>query len=180
MAPTPPPERPVEPADPAVEVHVPEARPRRERPYRHGAKDAQRLGHGTLAQALLPSGLYGILAERAGVAIPPTSEVFTDEAPLPAELYHDLWIVMCPTAGCGDAVVAWTAERLFMCTNCWNAPVDGKWRRVEYPEDKDEVEEVLGYRMLPQERNWNKTESVQDLVGQNREKGDSVPARHRR
>lgn len=182
MTPRPPPydDPPVEPAEPVVEVHVPETRPQRDRPYRNGAGDAKRIGHGTLAQALLPSGLYGILAERNGVELPPLSEVFTDEPPLAAELYHDVWVVRCPTVGCGDVVVAWRAEALFMCTTCWNGPTDGKWRRVGYPDEVLDIEEVLGYRMISHERNWYPTESLQDVIEQNKQRGDGVPARFRR
>jgi hypothetical protein len=121
------------------------------------------------------------LAQRSGVVVPALSAVHNEGEDLRARLYRDQWIVDCPS--CGSASYVWTDQPLFLCAECFNGEVGGLWRRVEIPseQEREEIEEVVGYRPLPAQRNWEPGESLNDLRAQNRQNGHHVPpARPRR
>lgn len=72
------------------------------------------------------------------------------------------WIVQCPT--CRSATVACCHDPFFMCTSCGNAGFDGRWVRVGFPDDKEELEAFLetipGFRGSAPDRNWRPGELI--------------------
>ena len=151
----------------------------RVRPLRKSSIDGRRnFGH-NLRRYATPSGFLGMIAARAGLDLPAPDPPFVDEEtdPAPARIHQDKWIVGCPVEGCGDASFVWLEEPLYMCANCFNEELGGRWRRVAVPpvEERERIEAVLAGRALPQQRNWDPSESLDDLRAQNGEHGDPVP-----
>ena len=149
------------------------------RPPRAGSVDGKRNFGQTLRQYAAPSGFLGQVGQRRRTEIPAPDPPFVDQAgdPLPASIHRDNWVVACPTEGCGDVSFVWLDEPLYMCANCFNEEVGGRWRRVQVPPagEREQIEAVLGQRVLPQQRNWDPAETVGELEAQNREHGDPVP-----
>lgn len=116
--------------------------------------------------------IYAVIAEKRGVTLAAADARDTDVDPLPVQVNHNRFVVVCPD--CGGAEFAWPDDPWFLCAGCFNATLGGKWRPVIWPGDDElaEVESVLSARPLPAERNWNpETEDVDALKRQNREKG---------
>lgn len=84
---------------------------------------------------------------------------------------HGRWVVDCPF--CPSAQLASDVDRRFMCPDCGNQTVNGKWLRVDWPtpEEREQVEELLDVRPTPQSKNWRRPETVQDLADENAERG---------
>jgi hypothetical protein len=82
-------------------------------------------------------------------------------APVDAEVNHGRWIVPCPKCnGAGFASRAWS---LSCCFDCGTA-----YTRVVFPVAADAIEAALATR--PREhRNWLPTETVDDLLRENRQ-----------
>lgn len=81
---------------------------------------------------------------------------------------HGRWIIECPD-GDGGAQLASRADPRFMCVECLNASVDGKWRRVVWPKDADKIGAVLDARAFEVNRNWTGDETLADLKAEDRE-----------
>jgi hypothetical protein len=150
-----------------------------EAPGRPGAIDGKVHFGQTLAD-YASVGLLKMIADRRGLPpLPPPVEAQADmEAePAVARVYHNLWIVECPVPDCGDASFAWRDEPFYMCPNCWNASIEGKWRPVQFPSKQQQrrIENVLRMRDVPGHMNWDKSETVDDLKRQNVEKGHRLP-----
>jgi len=88
-----------------------------------------------------------------------------------AEVNHGRWIITCPTAGCGGAVVACKADMVFMCPYCANRDNNGSWYRVVFPRDKAQIEAQLIKRPDARKRNWEIGETVTDLANENKARG---------
>lgn len=78
------------------------------------------------------------------------------------------WIAECPD--CHGAQMACKADARFMCNECANGAIGGKWRPVVWPADVDQIEAVLDQRPLVN-RNWLPGESLDDLRAKNAEHG---------
>lgn len=151
----------------------------RARPRGPGAVDgATHFGY-SLRQYASATGLLGQIAARQGVDVPPPEPPYVDaEAePATARIYHGKWITECPVPDCGDASFVWLATPLYLCANCLNETLGGRWRMVALPDDETArtLTDVLAHRALPQHRNWTPPETVDDLSAQNVEHGESVP-----
>jgi hypothetical protein len=81
------------------------------------------------------------------------------------------WLVKCPMDGCGGAQLASRKDPRFYCNECLNAGALGYWLRVTWPDDADEIEEVLRHRPLTTQQNWRPGETVADLRAENDEHG---------
>ena len=149
------------------------------RPLRDRAIDGRKnFGGLSLEEYARPGrGLLGNLARRAGVVVPAVGAVATDAPPLPARLYRDQWIVDCPNPGCGSASYVWPEQPLFLCAECFNGEHGGLWLRVAVPSEGEraEIEEIVGHRPLPGQRNWVPGETVTDLRKENRDNGHHAP-----
>ncbi len=80
------------------------------------------------------------------------------------------WIVRCPF--CPSASLACQTDPRFLCVECGNTGVGGKWVTVVWPDDRDQIEAVLDRRRKDTTRNWFPHESVADLTRDNVAHGD--------
>lgn len=107
-------------------------------------------------------------AAKAGAPVHLIREVAVSrKPPLKARVNESRWIVDCPD--CPAVVFAPHESGLMICLHCWNSRDEFKWRRVEYPDERSEIEAVLSRRFLEKHRNWSPGESVADLVRENAE-----------
>lgn len=84
---------------------------------------------------------------------------------------HGRWIVECPV--CTDAQLAVRDDKRYMCPECANEAVGGKWRPVIWPKDHTKVEALLDAREHAHHRNWDPTETAADLAKENKKMGVS-------
>lgn len=84
---------------------------------------------------------------------------------------HARWVVDCPT--CNGAQLACRTDKRFMCNECANVAIGGRWRVVEWPVDADEIERLLD-RRPDVARNWFPGETVRQLKDENRVHGVGV------
>lgn len=118
-------------------------------------------------------GLVTTMARRQAVQIPPTGDVADEAPPVDAWVYRTWWVASCPDCATPDGsprctMFVWRERPLFMCAYCWNVAVGGKWRRVRFPEEAEEIERVLGARRFAHEHNYVVGETVAELKRQNR------------
>lgn len=107
----------------------------------------------------------GYLA-RFGCTAPPLDEVDMAGEPIPCEVNHGRWIWRCPCRPDGGGV-AWLALPLGWCPRCANGDVGGRWRALRFPDERAEIERVLGLRAAVETRNWRPSETVADLEREN-------------
>lgn len=101
-----------------------------------------------------------------GVAfVPPQGDVHPTTV-AHAEVYLSQWIVRCPAPGCGGVQLACATDRRFLCVACLNMGSDGRWVYVVWPDERDDIEEVLERRM-PGNRHWLPGEPLANLVAEN-------------
>lgn len=150
------------------------------RPRRPAARDGRTHFGYSLRHYASSTGLLGLIAQRMGVELPAPEAPYVDDDAPPAigRVYHDRWITDCPEPGCGDASFVWLDSLLYLCANCFNEGLGGRWRRVEVPDagERQELERVLAHRALPQHRNWAPGETAEALRAQNAEQGEPVPS----
>lgn len=115
--------------------------------------------------------LLVVQAARYGIMIPPTSDV--DDDAEPAYAYVNAlsdgsvrWIANCPDCDM-SAEYVWLATPLMFCMSCCNRALGGRWRRVEVPSDRAEIERLLLARTDPRTRSWTPDETVDDLLAEN-------------
>lgn len=121
-----------------------------------------------------------LLACYPGASIPPLTHVVETAAPLVARVNHGRWIASCscgarklPSPGC----LVFLDNLLGWCLRCGNQAWGGGWRRVVAP-DADErarIEAVLECRPNVEDRNWEVTETLDDLIADNIAHGDPIP-----
>lgn len=87
------------------------------------------------------AGPLGRKASRHGLGLPSLDEVADAPAAI-AHLNRDRWLVACPD--CGRDFQFAFASGLFMCSRCWNEAIAGLYRRAVFPENRVEIEAVLG------------------------------------
>ena len=90
-----------------------------------------------------------------------------DGQPLEARIEYARWIVDCPN--CHNAEFAFE-DNLFFCSQCLNSDIDGKARKVKMPEERKQIEAILGKRAIIN-RHWYPNETVEDLENENLKKG---------
>lgn len=96
-----------------------------------------------------------------------------ETGPVQAFVNHGAWLVRCPE--CRGAEYAWE-EGYFLCCSCKNSYLGHNYRRLVFPAERKAIEWLLILRPL-NNRNWNWTESVDDLERENEEHaGKLLPA----
>jgi hypothetical protein len=85
----------------------------------------------------------------------------------PAYVSHGRWVADCPAPGCSSAQAVSPEDKRFWCVHCENAWVEGRWIRVQWPEDWQEREELLLRRPEIKTRNAFPHETVQGLREEN-------------
>jgi hypothetical protein len=86
-----------------------------------------------------------------------------------ASINHSRWVVQCPF--CPGAELADPADPRFYCFSCANAAVGNMWVGVAFPKDAPAIETALVARPLPENRNWEPSEKVVDLLAENQRMG---------
>lgn len=121
-----------------------------------------------------------LLACYPKATIPPLDHVVLTARPMLARVNNGVWIASCscgakglPTPGC----VVWLDTPLGWCVRCGNQAWGGGWRPlvVPGPDERRLIEAVLECRPNVGDRNWEISETLEDLMAQNREHGDPIP-----
>lgn len=97
----------------------------------------------------------------------------TEVAPSPvigATVDGGRWIVECPWCEPREGQYASATDHRFLCHKCFNAPVDGKWVRVRFPNRWAEIEGALLPRPT-EARNWDWGIPPEQLLAENHAKG---------
>ncbi len=92
--------------------------------------------------------------------------VISDTKPLEARIEHSRWIVDCPN--CNSAEFAFE-DNVFFCSYCNNSDIKGKSRKVKFPKERKEIEEVLSVRQI-KNRHWYPNETLDKLKTENTSK----------
>lgn len=112
---------------------------------------------------------------RRKILIPPTSETAPDAEPALAYVNplpdgSVRWIASCPACarhGHTQAEYVWLEKPLLFCMRCGNEDIGHKWRPVEVPKQRNQIEKLLLARPDPMTRGWEPQESLKDLREQN-------------
>lgn len=103
-------------------------------------------------------------------AIGQPGDVDADATPATAYVNQGRWVADCPQAGCGGALALVRSARGFLCGNCLNVACGSRYRPLVWPADRDEIEDVLAVRLLPEDANWS-GESVEAIKDENEAHG---------
>lgn len=108
---------------------------------------------------------FYILGQHKG---PPPLPGHPDDLPtVDAEVNYGRWLVECPD-GCKNALMVSRMTPLFICGYCAS-----DWYRVAFPDDREEIEELLMARPVDRQgrgienRSWLLRETVADLRTEN-------------
>ncbi|MDE2101841.1 MAG: hypothetical protein KGL39_31635 [Patescibacteria group bacterium] len=106
-----------------------------------------------------------------GMIKPPTE--VDDAIPALAIVRQGRWIAYCPNCevrygGVRGGHTVGSANNVepghpMMCPECCNEDIGGKWRAVVWPEQKEDIEAVLGIRTQAQYQNWEYGQTVSEL-----------------
>lgn len=77
---------------------------------------------------------------------------------------HGRWIVHC--VFCSGAELADPEDHRFYCLSCYNKDVGNMWIPVQWPEDAEEIEDILLLRP-EKNRNWSSIETAGELRTEN-------------
>ena len=110
-------------------------------------------------------------AEVKGIVFQPQDILAIDKVTPKAVAYvnHGRWVADCPDR-CGGAMLL-DPNLPYMCGECFNIIIGGKWRLIQWPTDRLEIEMVLDKRPFSINRNWWPVETVDDLKRENRDHG---------
>ncbi len=133
---------------------------------------------------------YVELDRRASVVIGKPRETRVGDAHAVARINWGRWLADCPAAPCLHPVTAehaagaeYVAVGLpFMCQWCWNQDIDGRWREVDFPADKEAIEAAVLQRpstfkhngIVYDPRSWGPGESFAQVQADNIAHGDPV------
>ena len=87
--------------------------------------------------------------------------------PIAAYVNRGRWLADCRDCAGAEIVVE---DGLTMCVSCIIEDRGIEWRRVTFPAERREIEELLSRRRV-ENRNWLVEESVADLQRENQEHG---------
>mgnify|MGYP001568291066 CR=1 FL=1 len=90
-----------------------------------------------------------------------------DFKPLDARVEYARFIIDCPNCNSAEFVFE---DKLFLCSQCGNSDIQGKVRKVKMPQDRKQIEELLGKRAI-KNRHWFPIETVEDLKSENLKMG---------
>jgi len=114
-----------------------------------------------------------------GVGNTDTLPITSVKGSIKAKINHGRWIVDCEVPNCNCAVVCSMKTPFFLCPECNNFSNDGFWFSVEFPDNWIDIENVLVKRPALKDfnasnRNWFPSETLNDLMVENREHGLEV------
>lgn len=117
--------------------------------------------------------------------VPPLDHVVLTARPLAARVNWGIWIASCDCGALSSKVPApggvvffdGPGAALVWCVRCRNGSTGRGWRPVAGPPPavRAAIEAVLVLRPNVEDRNWDPSETIADLVAQNVERGDPVP-----
>ena len=86
---------------------------------------------------------------------PPDGRNVTNAAPATAWVNEGLWVATCPHCEV-QTLLVWLDAPIYMCPQCWNGDVGGKWRRVIVPAGNERlrIENALIVRARSDKQNW--------------------------
>lgn len=104
------------------------------------------------------------------VAVPPADRIAGEVV---AYVNEARWIADCPDKRCNAAQVVTPDDPRFLCAVCSNLANHRRWYRVVFPspEERAEIEALIGQRPHVENVNWTPDESVEDVRRLNREHG---------
>lgn len=102
----------------------------------------------------------------------PESGPLAPQADVAVYINEGRWVVECPD--CHGAQLACATDRRFMCNECANVTVGGRWRRTAWPANAAEIAAVLELRPWGRTQNWTPGETVGDLATENAAHGIGV------
>jgi hypothetical protein len=107
-------------------------------------------------------------ASRLGIKrVPELTEIATT-GQVRAQVRQNILCAQCPD--CNGAELVWrNGPYLMLCNSCWNAKLGGKWRQVIIPDNLEYIIAALERRPMPQNRNFWKDETLEDLMRENEE-----------
>lgn len=76
------------------------------------------------------------------------------------------WMISCATLGCGDCPIVHPGWRAAVCFEC-----GAVYTTLDIPANADVIEAILVARPQAVNRNWVPSETVADLIRENREHG---------
>ena len=106
------------------------------------------------------------MARRFGVTI---GSITQEVQPQGLEIRQGNWLAIC---ACNGAEYGWE-EGFFVCLSCFNAAAGHKLLRTVFPAEREEIENILELRPLPN-RNWRPGETLEDLRRENIDHGLGV------
>lgn len=104
------------------------------------------------------------------VAAPRVAPVAASKVETAAYVNYGRVIAGCPDPYCGSAQAVSREDPRYFCVACGNAHVNGRWVKVAFHDDWDEIEALLLARPVPESRNWRHPESVATLEAENAER----------
>lgn len=116
-------------------------------------------GYQTFIQAQV-KGIWGDVA--------PTIDWNDINGEVRAFIVRSMWVAQCPH--CHDVSVA-EVSAPFFCQVCAMQGNDHKPAKLIMPDNRNEIEVVLNRRPSPDNRNWELTETVEDLARENKARG---------
>lgn len=114
---------------------------------------------------VLQAGRYGIM-----IAAPSEVDEGAEHALASVNALLDgtaRWIATCPDCRIGAEYV-WLAQPLMFCMACCNRALGGRWRRVDLPSERAEIERLLLLRSDPRTRSWTPGETLEQVAAANR------------
>ena len=107
---------------------------------------ARILGYTSVQQVMA---ILGVSAEQIGDPARPAAGA----APAVAYVNWGRWAADCPEDGCPGAIDVLDGAS-FLCPSCLNAGIAYRYRPIEMPADREEIEAALEPRLVPATRNW--------------------------
>ena len=107
-----------------------------------------------------------------GVAVDPATippiTVVAGGRPAVARVSINFWLADCPNPGCpvANAAVMVAPGDPFMCPHCGNADNGGAWRPVVWPDEAEQIGDILAVRPL-ENQHWMPGETLDDLRREN-------------
>lgn len=134
-----------------------------------GIRDADSLHKWNMGQGAKRLARLGIDPRRIGSPSDPNAA-----APKAiAYVNHGRWVADCPAQYCRNAMVI-SPGAPYLCAECFNVDAGYRYRLVEWPANRGEIEELLAERPVPEVANWYPGEDADHLREENAAFRDGV------